>query len=215
MDFNINVQQDFNIFGEDDDEILLNSIFYINQFEANKGNNINNNSSPNTNLVEIQGKNNHISANSTLNTNAAVDECSQNINFNISFSFNGNQSNEQKKEMSQKSKDILSDFISKEKKIVENKINFFETEDKKVKIVKIKELKNNFEKLELSLKSYFIKPFMRKNYAKNKFFDKFENNSDEEEKKINLSDEIDIDEEKKLNKRKEFNINNKNNINEI
>ena len=83
--------------------------------------------------------------------------------------------------MSQKSIDILSEFISKEKKIVENKNNFIEIEeDKKMKLFKIKELKNNYEKLEKTLDIFFKKPFMRKNYEKKSFFEKFENKCDEE-----------------------------------
>ena len=106
--------------------------------------------------------------------------------------------------MSQKSIDILSEFISKEKKIVENKNNFIEIEeDKKMKLFKIKELKNNYEKLEKTLDIFFKKPFMRKNYEKKSFFEKFENKCDEEEKKINISDEIDIDIDEKKKKFKE------------
>lgn len=206
-----------NLFDEDDDDILLNPILYINQFETNKNNNINTNIFQNENILESQNKNNHNSANSTLNTNAALDENSNEINYNISFfSFNRNQKNEEKKEMTQKSIDILSEFIEKEKKILENKNNISEIEDKKTKILKIKELKNNYEKLELSLKGYFKKPFMRKNYI---FMKNFENkfDFDEEEKKINISDEIDInlDNTKKSYNDKKININNINNINEI
>ena len=206
-----------NLFDEDDDDILLNPILYINQFETNKNNNINTNIFQNENILESQNKNNHNSANSTLNTNAALDENSNEINYNISFfSFNRNQKNEEKKEMTQKSIEILSEFIEKEKKILENKNNISEIEDKKTKILKIKELKNNYEKLELSLKGYFKKPFMRKNYI---FMKNFENkfDFDEEEKKINISDEIDInlDNTKKSYNDKKININNINNINEI
>ena len=41
-------------------------------------------------------------------------------------------------------------------------------------------MKNNFVKLELSLKDYLKIPFMRKNYL---FMKKFENKFDEDEKK--------------------------------
>ena len=202
-----------NLFGDDIDDILLNPVYYLNQYESNQNNNINTNCAV-RDSIEIPENKKHISLNSTFNTNNALDEGSQNINFNFSFfSFNGNQQIEQKKEMSQKSIDILSEFISKEKKIVEN--NFIEIEeDKKLKLLKIKELKNNFEKLEQSLNIFFKKPFMRKNYEKKKFFEKFENNCDEEEKKISISKEINIDIDEKY-KDKKINFNNINNINEI
>ena len=203
-----------NLFGDDIDDILLNPVYYLNQYESNQNNNINTNCAV-RDSIEIPENKKHISLNSTFNTNNALDEGSQNINFNFSFfSFNnGNQQIEQKKEMSQKSIDILSEFISKEKKIVEN--NFIEIEeDKKLKLLKIKELKNNFEKLEQSLNIFFKKPFMRKNYEKKKFFEKFENNCDEEEKKISISKEINIDIDEKY-KDKKINYNNINNINEI
>ena len=112
-----------NIFDEDDDDILLNPILYINQFETNnnKINNIKTNlfQKENENIYETQNRKNHNSPNSTFNTNAALDECSNDINYNLSFfSFNRNQGNEheQKKEMTQKSIEILSELIEKEKK---------------------------------------------------------------------------------------------------
>ena len=188
-----NLDNQNNLFGDDIDDILLNPVYYINQYESNKNSNINTNCEFH-NSIEFPENKKHISLNSTFNTNKALDEDSQNINFNFSFfPFNGNQQIEQKKEMSQKSIDILSDFISKEKKIVEKKNNFIEIEEKKMKLLKIKELKNNFEKLENSLNIFFKRPFMRKNYEKKNFFEKFENNCDEEETKINISDKIDID----------------------
>ena len=215
-----NFENQNNIFEDGLDDIILNPVYYINQYESNKDNNIKTNCEAH-NSIEIPENKKHISLNSTFNTNNALDEGSQNINFNFSFfSFNGNQNQQidQKKEMSQKSIDILSEFISKEKKIVDKKNNFIEIEeDKKIKLLKIKELKNNFEKLEQYLNSFFKKPFMRKNYEKKNFFEKFENNCDEEEKKINFFDEMDIDFDKKKKKFKDKRIsfNNINNINEI
>ena len=212
-----------NIFDEDDDDILLNPILYINQFETNnnKINNIKTNlfQKENENIYETQNRKNHNSPNSTFNTNAALDECSNDINYNLSFfSFNRNQRNEheQKKEMTQKSIEILSELIEKEKKILDNANSFSEEEDKKAKTLKLKEMKNNFVKLELSLKDYLKIPFMRKNYL---FMKKFENKFDEDEKKINISDDIDIniDDSKKNCKEKKMNINNiiNNSIKEI
>lgn len=221
MEFDNFVKENINIFGEDDGDILLNPLYYINQFEnSNKNNNINNNIVPKLNIAEIPPIKNHISNNSTLNTNAALDDGSQNINYNISFfSFNGIPQNEQKKEITQKSVEILTDFISKEKKIIDNRnsnINIIEKDNNKIiKKIKIKELKNNFEKMEQCLNLYFQNPFMRKNYEKNKIFKKLEikDNIDEEDQKINICD--DIDEKKKIYNENKFNINNINNINEI
>ena len=222
MEFENFVKDNINIIGEDDGDILLNPLYYINQFEStNKNNNINNNIVPKLNITEIPPIKNHVSNNSTLNTNAALDDCSQNINYNISFfSFNGNPQNEQKKEISQKSIEILTDFISKEKKIIDNNrnnnINIIEKDTNKIiKKIKIKELKNNFEKMEGCLNLYFQNPFMRKNYEKTNIFKKIEikDNIDEEDQKINIFDKI--DEKKKIYNENKFNINNINNINEI
>lgn len=211
------VKQKESIFGEDDDEILLNPICYINQFETI---NINTNKITNNfttqKSIEDQNNKNNISINSTLNTNAALDESSQNINNNCSFfSFSQNQHKEHKKELTQQSIEILTEFISKEKEIINtNNIN------NSLKVLKIKDLKNNCEKLEYSLNMYFKKPFMRKNYEKKNFFKKINDNDDdvddveEEEKKLNISSNIDIDDSKKLYKDK-LNINNINDINEI
>ena len=114
-----------NLFGDDLDDIIFNPVYYLNQYESNKDNNINTNCEVH-NSIELPENKKHISLNSTFNTNNALNEGSQNINFNFSFfSFNANQNQliEQKKEMSQKSIDILSEFIFKEKKIVEKKNN--------------------------------------------------------------------------------------------
>ena len=134
------VKQKESIFGEDDDEILLNPICYINQFETI---NINTNKITNNfttqKSIEDQNNKNNISINSTLNTNAALDESSQNINNNCSFfSFSQNQHKEHKKELTQQSIEILTEFISKEKEIINtNNIN------NSLKVLKIKDLKNN------------------------------------------------------------------------
>ena len=210
-----------NLFDDEDDDILLNPILYINQYESNNNiiNDIDKNvvQYENEKILEAPPKKNHNSPNSTFNTNAALDECSNEINYNISFSFNRNQQNEneQKKEMTQKSINILSELIEKENKLIENKNNINEKEDKKAIILKINDLKSNFEKLELTLKFFFKSPFMRKNYM---FTKKFENKCDE--KKISLSDEIDIkiDDTKKAYIKNKVNVNNiiiNNNINEI
>lgn len=213
MEFENFVKNNPQIFADEDDDILLNPIYYINQFEnTNNNRNINTDVSPQQKSIEIPSNKNHISKNSTLNTNAALDESSQNINYNLSFfSFNNEQKKDEKKELTQKSIEILTEFINKEKKFIENKTinnNIIEKEDKKIKILKLKELKNNFEKLDSSMCLYFKRPYMRKNYNK-KIFEKPKSNDeqedDEEEKKISISDEI--YEEKKKCKGNFININ--------
>ena len=221
MEFENYVKENINLFGEDDDDILFNPIYYINKFEnSNKNTNKNITIVPKSNQIDIPPKKNHISNNSTLNTNAALDESSQNINYNISFfSFNGNQQKEQKKEMTQKSIEILNECILKEKKMIENNSinnNIIEKDNKKIiKKIKIKDLKNNSEKLEQCLNIYFKNPFMRKNYEKAQIFKKIEikDNNEEEDQKIDFFDEI--NEKKKLYNKNKFNVNNNNNINEI
>ena len=217
MDFGnlVNVNENLNIFTDEDDEILLNPINFINQFE-NPNKNKNSNTNTLTEQIPLDIQNNK-SLNSTINTNAALDENSQNFDFNLSFiSFNNQIKNQEKKELTQQSIEVLTEFISKEKTIVENN-NIIE-EDKKINILKIKELKNNLEKMDESLFKYFKRPFMRKNIEKVKKIKKLENNDDskeEEEKKIIFDDEIEEkDTNFKMNKINEnFDINNY--INEI
>ena len=181
--------------------------------------NVNKNSNINTLTqqmpLDIQNNKNNMSINSTLNTNDALDESSQNINFNLSFiSFNNEEKNKEKKKLTEQSIEVLTEFISKEKMTVENN-NIIE-EDKK--LLKIKELKNNLEKIDEILYKYFKRPYMRKNIEKVKIIKKIENDDDskeEEEKKIDFSDEIEEkDTNFKINKNNEnFDINNY--INEI
>ena len=228
MEINNNFKQNQNIFGEEDDEIILNPISEINQFEIiNTNNNAISNNFEVQNSIDNQIKKNNISLNSTLNTNAALDESSKNINNNLSFfSFNQNQHKEQKKELTKKSIEILTDFIEKERQIIDNN-----SINNNLRVIKIKDLKNNYEKLENSLNLYFKVPFMRKNYEKQNIFKKLNDNfnfnykyddseEEEEEKKIKISDDIDIgfEKSKKMTKDKINNINiniNINNINDI
>ena len=216
MEFENFINGNSNLFKDEDDEILLNPIHFINKFESQ---NVNKNSDINTLTqqmpLDIENNKNNMSINSTLNTNAALDESSQNINFNLSFiSFNNEEKNKEKKKLTQQSIEVLTEFISKEKMTVENN-NIIE-EDKK--ILKIKELKNNLEKIDEILFKYFKRPYMRKNVEKVKIIKKIENDDDskeEEEKKIDFSDEIEEkDTNFKINKNNEnFDINNY--INEI
>ena len=213
MEFENFVNGNLNLFKEDDDEILLNPIDFINQFEnPNTNKNSNTNNLPQQISLDIQNNKNNVSINSTLNTNAALDESNQNINFNLSFiSFNNEQKNqEEKKELTQQSIETLTELISKERMIVQ-KNNIIE-EDIKIKLPKIKELKNNLEKMDETLFMYFKRPFMRKNIEKVKISKKIEKDDDsqeEEEKKIDFADEIEEkDKSFKLNKISEkFDIN--------
>ena len=213
MEFENFVNGNLNLFKEDDDEILLNPIDFINEFEnPNPNKNSNTNNLPQQISLDIQNNKNNASLNSTLNTNAALDESSQNINFNLSFiSFNNEQKNQEKKELTQQSIEALTELISKERMIVQSN-NIIE-EDIKIKLSKIKELKNNLEKMDETLFMYFKRPFMRKNIEKIKISKKIEKDDDskeEEEKKIDLDDEFEEKEKSfKMNKITEkFDINN-------
>ena len=148
MEFENFVNGNLNVFKDEDDEILLNPIHFIDQIEnPNEYKNSNPNILTHQMPLDIQNNKNNISINSTLNTNAALDESSQNINFNLSFiSFNNEEKNKEKMELTQQSIEVLTEIISKEKMIVENN-NIIE-EDKKIKLLKIKELKNNLKKIE-------------------------------------------------------------------
>ena len=213
MEFENFVNGNLNLFKEEDDEILLNPIDFINQFE-NPNTNKNSNTNDLTQQIplDIQNNKNNTSINSTLNTNAALDESSQNINFNLSFiSFNNEQKNQEKKELTQQSIEALTELISKERMIVQSN-NIIE-EDIKTKLPKIKELKNNLEKMDETLFMYFKRPFMRKNIEKVKISKKIEKDDDskeEEEKKIDFPDEFEEkDKSFKMNKITEkFGINN-------
>lgn len=218
MEFENFVNGNLNLFKEEDDEILLNPIDFLNQFEnPNTNKNSNTNNLTQQIPLDIQNNKNNTSINSTLNTNAALDESSQNINFNLSFiSFNNEQKNQEKKELTQQSIEALTELISKEKMIVQN--NIIIEEDIKIKLPKIKELKSNLEKIDETLFMYFKRPFMRKNIEKVKISKKLEKDDDskeEEEKKIDFDDEIEEkDKSFKMNKITEkFDINNY--INEI
>ena len=218
MEFENFVNGNLNLFKEEDDEILLNPLHFIDQFEnPNENKNSNTNNLTQQIPLDFQINKNNTSINSTLNTNAALDESSQNINFNLSFiSFNNEQKNQEKKELTQQSIEALTELISKEKMVVQNN-NVIE-EDIKLKLQKIKELKNNLEKMDDTLFTYFKRPFMRKNIEKVKISKKLENDDDskeEEEKKFDFADEIEEkDKSFKMNKITEkFDINSY--INEI
>jgi hypothetical protein len=213
------------MYDDEDDQLLLNPISLINQYELEKENNQDNlkeNLNVNTfeehKSMEVNCDNidtsfhkARASLNSTVNTNYAVDNgFNQNeINFNISFSFGQKQKNNRRNELTQESIEILHEFISNEEKIKEiNRINDDVNKIERIKKADMKiEIKMNLDKIEKNIDIYFKRPFMRKNYENDKIFKNIINEDVKEEKKINISDEI-----KKNDVTNEININNYNEI---
>ena len=213
------------MYDDEDDQLLLNPISLINQYELEKENNQDNlkeNLNVNTfeehKSMEVNCDNidtsfhkARASLNSTVNTNYAVDNgFNQNdINFNISFSFGQKQKNNRRNELTQESIEILHEFISKEEKIKEiNRINDDVNKIERIKKGDLKiEIKMNLDKIEKNIDIYFKRPFMRKNYENDKILKNIINEDVKEEKKINISDEI-----KKNDVTNEININNYNEI---
>ena len=212
------------MYEDEDDELLLNPIFLINQYELeNQNKQLKNNLDVNTykeqnsaefpcninNNSRVKG---NASLNSTVNTNVAVENSlnENNINYNISFfSFGDKNKKEEKKELTQKSIEILGGFISKEEKLKEmDKIKEKNNQLKKRKFEDIKcEIQINLQKIERNLSNYFRRPFMRKNYEDNKIFKTIIDEENKEDKKINISDEINkqnITNEVNVNKWKEM-----------
>ena len=185
---------------EEDDKLLLNPIYLISQFEGLKNNNIlkdlNNNiyneqKSAEFQIVDRQNSSKrNASMNSNENTNFACDYSfkDNNINNNISFvSFNGKQNKEEKKELTNKSIEILNEFILMEEKI--NEIGKFNDYNKKINDIKIcditAEIKKALYKIDNNLNNYFKRPFMRKKYKENIIVE-----DDKEDKKISIPNEI-------------------------
>ena len=213
------------MYDDEDDQLLLNPISLINQYELEKENNQDNlkeNLNVNTfeehKSMEVNCDNMdtsfhkaRASLNSTVNTNYAVDNgFNQNdINFNISFSFGQKQKNNRRNELTQESIEILHEFISNEEKIKEiNRINDDVNKIERIKKGDMKiEIKMNLDKIEKNIDIYFKRPFMRKNYENDKILKNIINEDVKEEKKINISDEI-----KKNDVTNEININNYNEI---
>ena len=213
------------MYDDEDDQLLLNPISLINQYELEKENNqenlkenLNVNTFEEHKSMEVNCDNMdtsfhkaRASLNSTVNTNYAVDNgFNQNdINFNISFSFGQKQKNNRRNELTQESIKILHEFISNEEKIKEiNRINDDVNKIERIKKGDMKiEIKMNLDKIEKNIDIYFKRPFMRKNYENDKIFKNIINEDVKEEKKINISDEI-----KKNDVTNEININNYNEI---
>ena len=213
------------MYDDEDDQLLLNPISLINQYELEKENNqenlkenLNVNTFEEHKSMEVNCDNMdtsfhkaRASLNSTVNTNYAVDNgFNQNdINFNISFSFGQKQKNSRRNELTQESIEILHEFISNEEKIKEiNRINDDVNKIERIKKGDMKiEIKMNLDKIEKNIDIYFKRPFMRKNYENDKILKNIINEDVKEEKKINISDEI-----KKNDVTNEININNYNEI---
>ena len=213
------------MYDDEDDQLLLNPISLINQYELEKENNqenlkenLNVNTFEEHKSMEVNCDNMdtsfhkaRASLNSTVNTNYAVDNgFNQNdINFNISFSFGQKQKNNRRNELTQESIEILHEFISNEEKIKEiNRINDDVNKIERIKKGDMKiEIKMNLDKIEKNIDIYFKRPFMRKNYENDKILKNIINEDVKEEKKINISDEI-----KKNDATNEININNYNEI---
>ena len=204
----------------DDDEILLNPIYFIDKYELHKQDNslkddLNIKAFKEDKSGEFQPynpNNSHIkgnaSINSTVNTNAAVENSvnEKNINYNISFfSFGDKQKKEERKELTQKSIEILNEFILEEEKLKEiEHINDNKEDEKNIKLGDIKtEIKINLNKIENNLNNYFKRPFMRKNCENEKILKKIIVGENQEDKKININDEI-----QKKNVSKDFDVNN-------
>ena len=203
---------------DEEDELLLNPIQLIDKYEKENGgfdtddneniNNFKEQISFGDKDIKICHQKGRPSLNSTVNTNYAVQNSNHenNINYNISFfSFGDKQKIEDKKELTEKSIEILSEFIFKEEKINEKIIiNDNIDELKAIKNGKTnKEINAALKKIEINLDNYFKKPYMRKNYEKNEIFEKMINEKEKEDKKININNEI-----KKKTFANNFNINN-------
>ena len=203
-----------------DDELLLNPIYLIDQIERVKQNNkLKDDLIAKADEEEKSGEfnvniqnNNHIKGNAsinyTVNTNDAVENSinGNNINHNISyFSFGDKKNKEERKELTQKSIEILNQFILEETKMKEtDKISLDNEEKKNLKLGDIKKgIKININKIDNNLNNYFKRPFMRKNYENNKLLKKIIVGEKQEGKKIDITDEI-----KKKNVSNDFDVNN-------
>ena len=105
----------------------------------------------------------------SLITNITIDQNDQKENFQISFiSLNNNDEKNKmnkKNELSEESIEILNDFISKEKKAIENN-NYLKNNLNDKLINSNKELKNQLFSLDNCLCLFFKNPFMRNNLKK-------------------------------------------------
>ena len=205
----------------EDYELYLNPILLISKLEKDREKNklklnldVNALKEQNSGEFQYNNRNNdcqarvNASMNSNANTNAANENSfnDNNINFNISFfSFGDKNKKEERKELTQKSIEILKDFVSKEGKMKEiGIINEKDNDNKKIKFCEQKiEIKISLKKLENNLSNYFKRPFMRKNYANDNLFKNVIVDDKKEDKKIGISEE-----NEKKNVIEKININN-------
>ena len=154
------------ILNEDEDENIIDDVILLNNLQdaapihenynyQNQNNIPINTSEQNTlNLSH----NNHISINSTLNTNAEFSDGSQNINNVASFLSFGQPQQKTKKELTSNSIEILQNFIIKEKNNIKNKTT--------LELKDIKSIKNNINDIDINLDLYFKRPDINKSYYK-------------------------------------------------
>jgi hypothetical protein len=192
------------LYDDEEDELLLNPLKLIHRYEMkNKKNGVkedlNINGFKDENILRFDSNNlnnsNH-GKNNSLHTSVNTCEAVENsfnenkINYNISiFDFNEvADKKEEKKELTQESIEILNEFILKEEKIMDVRRvnnNYNQLQNKKSGN-KIKEIKENLEKINKKLDIFFVKPYMRKNYEKNNFFKMPIIEDEKEESKINI-----------------------------
>ena len=154
------------ILNEDEDENIIEDVILLNNlqdaapinenFNYQNQNNIPINTSE-QNTLNLSN-NNHISINSTLNTNAEFGDCSQNINNVASFLSFGQPQQKTKKELTPNSIETLQNFIIKEKNNIKNKTT--------LELKDIKSIKNNINDIDVNLDLYFKRPDINKNYYK-------------------------------------------------
>ena len=166
MEYMTDLYNNQKILNEDEDENIIEDVILLNNLQdaapvrenynyQNQNNIPVNTSEQNTlNLTN----NNHISINSTLNTNAEFGDGSQNINNAVSFLSFGQPQQKTKKELTPNSIETLQKFIIKEKNNIKNKVT--------LELKDIKLIKNNINDIDVNLDLYFKRPYINKKYYK-------------------------------------------------
>ena len=183
------------ILNEDEDENIIEDVILLNNlqdaapirenYNYQNQNNIPVNTSE-QNTLNLSN-NNHISINSTLNTNAEFGDGSQNINNAVSFLSFGQPQQKTKKELTPNSIETLQKFIIKEKNNIKNKVT--------LELKDIKLIKNNINDIDVNLDLYFKRPYINKKYYK---ISKIKSALDDE--KISVNEKISYEnDEKKSN----------------
>lgn len=195
MEYMTDLYNNQKILNEDEDENIIEDVILLNNLQdaapvrenynyQNQNNIPVNTSEQNTlNLTN----NNHISINSTLNTNAEFGDGSQNINNAVSFLSFGQPQQKTKKELTPNSIETLQKFIIKEKNNIKNKVT--------LELKDIKLIKNNINDIDVNLDLYFKRPYINKKYYK---ISKIKSALDDE--KISVNEKISYEnDEKKSN----------------